>query len=463
MAMNLGKVKDNEDDEESLKNAVTGVTGVTQPLNSLLLEDEFENNIEADDEPHNILLSPTNPFTLYAASLRRYVNCMSDQIRDMHKNLEPDLDDSIVIPKMPEIIKHTNENVFNPASGTDFSSPIDIPDNGEAAKKIYLDCISKMLAELGYETSFPSILDMIVNISVDFLKMIIHVFNTVQDEKENVNGLTNFCKKVSCALELDKALGLTDSQIKMIEYVGNLQSRSKELKENHEMLLKKRNGRLGTDESVMQTEESGEAATSLAFRALQPDAQRVFDFDTHSPSSSLSGILSPPPDEASSSLTHKLKVSSSPLYEAFSPYSIGTSSPPHEARSPPSGTISFPPLIDILYSSSHETSSPSVVEILSSSHATSSTFLINNLSSHSHEALSQLSDTALSPPLAESSSSRSDLSSSMSSSSFPSTPSTASPTFSPVTSPTRSPSTSSSSPSMSPVKKKKRLAFDRNE
>ncbi|XP_060525948.1 uncharacterized protein LOC132701784 [Cylas formicarius] len=204
-------------------------------------EGETENTYQED-----ITLPPMDPVMMYAIALHKYAANMTEMIKVAEVAIESKIippDTRPVIPKMPKIeFKHKpNPLNFIPPDMEQTNEDIKIPELSEVVvKKILAKCIATMFAHIGFESSFQSVLDILIDMLEKFYLKVCGRFVQALDEEESLKtgGFPNALERVLVESGLGGVKGLNDYyQCRVLKYVNVLQRRCKELDNYYSQLL----------------------------------------------------------------------------------------------------------------------------------------------------------------------------------------------------------------------------------
>ncbi|KAJ8941137.1 hypothetical protein NQ318_004256 [Aromia moschata] len=212
-----------------------------------LSEYQDETDVQTTEQ---IILPPMDPLMLYAISLHKYTNDMTEMIRvaelAMETNLIPPEDAAPLMPIMPEInVKHTRNCLnFMPKESTSLSCgwESELPELSDIlVKKILSKCVAVMFAHIGFETTHQSVMDLLTDVLESFFqKFCCKVADAIEDEDKGVNqtGFPNAVERVLTETGMGGVKGLNDYyQNSVVKYISVLQKRCKELNDYYAMLL----------------------------------------------------------------------------------------------------------------------------------------------------------------------------------------------------------------------------------
>ncbi|KAI4459401.1 staga complex 65 subunit gamma [Holotrichia oblita] len=210
---------------------------------------EFDVEHDVDQKSEQLVLQPMDPLMLYAISLHKYANDITEMIRVAELAIELDLiPPKDVIPPLPEIpqvsCRHVGNNLnYIPKQFTAFSlgKEIDVPEISEAvAKQILIKCIATMTAHIGYETTHQSVLDLLTDVLQSFLiKISRHLKVAAEDEESGrLCGFPHIAERVLTELGVGGIRGLHDYyQTRIVKYIGILRKRCCDLNDHYAKLL----------------------------------------------------------------------------------------------------------------------------------------------------------------------------------------------------------------------------------
>ncbi|GJQ82087.1 putative histone H3 acetylation [Trypoxylus dichotomus] len=210
---------------------------------------EFDAEYDMDQKSEQIVLQSMDPLMLYAISLHKYANDITEMIRvaelAIELNLIPPED---AIPPMPEAIevpcKHVRNNLnYVPKQLTAFSlgKEIDVPEISDAvAKQILIKCIATMTAHVGYETTHQSVLDLLTDVLQAFLIKVSQHLKIAEEDQENgwLSGFPHIVERVLTELGMGGIRGLHDYyQARVVKYISVLRKRCHDLNDHYAKLL----------------------------------------------------------------------------------------------------------------------------------------------------------------------------------------------------------------------------------
>lgn len=214
---------------------------------------EYTSEEDNTNDTLDTVLPSADPLVLYAISLHKYMNEMTEIIRltelAVETNVIPSEDAAPKIPEMPDVKLLHKQNCFNyiPREETDFTRGIahNIPNLGESVcKKLLNNSIAALFAQIGYETTHQSNLDILVDVVIDFYKLFCSKLKIAIDDEEfhQSSGFPNPIERVLTDIGMEGISGLHDYyQTRVIRYVTILQKRCKNLSNYYEKLMKSRN------------------------------------------------------------------------------------------------------------------------------------------------------------------------------------------------------------------------------
>ncbi|XP_019871954.2 uncharacterized protein LOC109600261 [Aethina tumida] len=206
---------------------------------------------EDDDVPvrnEKIVLPPIDPLILYAISLHKYTNDMTEMIRvaelATEVNLIPPEDAAPPMPEMPQIdIKHQRNSLnFITKELTPFSQgqEVEMPELSETVvKQILHKSVVTMFAHIGFETTHQSVLDVLTDVLETFFKKFtLNLKAAVEDEENHGTTFPHVIERVLTETGLGGVKGLNDYyQCRVVKYINVLQKRCKELNDYYARLL----------------------------------------------------------------------------------------------------------------------------------------------------------------------------------------------------------------------------------
>ncbi|KAK9688432.1 Bromodomain associated [Popillia japonica] len=210
---------------------------------------EFDIEHDVDQKSEQLMLQPMDPLMLYAISLHKYANDITEMIRVAELAIELDLiPPKDVIPPLPEIpqvsCRHVGNNLnYIPKQFTAFSlgKEIDVPEISDAvAKQILIKCVATMTAHIGYETTHQSVLDLLTDVLQSFLIKISRHLKVAEEDEESgrLCGFPHIAERVLTELGMDGIRGLHDYyQSRIVKYIGILRKRCSDLNDHYAKLL----------------------------------------------------------------------------------------------------------------------------------------------------------------------------------------------------------------------------------
>lgn len=225
---------------------------VSSDIERAITSDLFPNyNYDGDLMLRNldINLPPMDPLVMHTIALHKYDNDMAEKINladvAMDVMIMTPNDEDLLIPPMPEIQFKHKPNCLNfiPRDFTDFSKGIDVemPElSKNVVREILNKCIATLFAHIGYETSYQSVLDVLVDVVDMFYKnLCTKLRETVEDEENHqCTGFPNAIEKVLVDMGMGGAKSLHEYyQNRVIKYMHIMEMRCLESVDHYRKLL----------------------------------------------------------------------------------------------------------------------------------------------------------------------------------------------------------------------------------
>ncbi|XP_076260636.1 uncharacterized protein LOC143196650 isoform X2 [Rhynchophorus ferrugineus] len=248
---------------------------------------DVENALQFDE----LTLPSMDPMMLYAIQLHKWTNDMTETIRlaelAVETNLIPSEDAKPPVPEMPEICVKSKPNILNfmetllpcPSSKCEMEVPhLSAP----IIKQLLIKCIATMTAHIGFESTYQSVLDVLVDVLEQFFKKFCDRLTSAVNEEENLDtsGFPNAMERVLTELGFGGAKGLQDYyQCRVVNYVTVLEKRCQELDKYYSALILPKNESPNSDVEklykmdVKEEQDDEEIVSSTSF----PDGYQLID------------------------------------------------------------------------------------------------------------------------------------------------------------------------------------------
>ncbi|KAL1505339.1 hypothetical protein ABEB36_004928 [Hypothenemus hampei] len=234
------------EDEEESKNVPDISEVIRKSMNHSCLEQfqDDENIMQIQD----FNLNSTDPHVLYAIQLHKWMNNMVETIKSAEIASESNImlpeDAKIPIPKTPnEILEFRRKLLKAKKHNMELKKieMVDVPELSESmVKQLLVKCVALMTAHIGFEDSYQSVLDVLVDVLDQFFVKICDRFTQALHEEEDLNagGFANVLERVLVEMGFGGVSGLHNYyQNRVVKYVRKLEKRCQVLEKEYLSLL----------------------------------------------------------------------------------------------------------------------------------------------------------------------------------------------------------------------------------
>ncbi|XP_066252136.1 STAGA complex 65 subunit gamma-like isoform X1 [Euwallacea similis] len=224
------------------------IPDVSEDIQRSMLPNCLDNYPDNDNyvQVQEISLPGLDPLVMHAIDLHKWMSSMTEAIELVQSSKNKILTEVPKIPPMPNVqVKHKpNTMNFIPLDEQSEKEELNVPELSETVlKQILTKCTAAMMAQIGFQKSHQSVLDILVDVLEQFyIKFCNRLILALHEEEDiGTGGFPNVLERVLVETGFGGAKGIHNYyQSRVIKYINVLYQRCVELEKYYSSLVNSR-------------------------------------------------------------------------------------------------------------------------------------------------------------------------------------------------------------------------------